>query len=193
LAKKTSKASSAVPIRRNCACMQVHHQLLEKVPDYRSHLLALEHASRDRLRTEALAPGAPFKVNVVVHVLHNTAAEKISAAQVKSQISVLNKDFRAKNADKSKVPLPWKGLVADSKIEFRLATVDPAGNPTHGITYTQTSRFSFPADDSMKSAATGGATAWNTKKISTCGCVLSVIHCSATPSSRADPRRQMEW
>ena len=54
------------------------------------------------------------------------SSENVSDAQVKSQIKALNDDFRAKNADKSKVPAVWKGLVTDSKIQFALATKDPA-------------------------------------------------------------------
>jgi hypothetical protein len=33
---------------------------------------------------------------VVVHVIHNGGTENISAAQVQSQIEVLNEDFRKK-------------------------------------------------------------------------------------------------
>jgi hypothetical protein len=97
-------------------------------------------------------------------VVHNTASEKISQAQVTSQIAVLNRDFRAKNLDKSKVPTVWKGLVADPMIEFELATKDPDGNPTNGITYTQTAQTSFGDDDSVKSSATGGKDPWNPSK-----------------------------
>lgn len=161
---KKKPAAATVPPRRNCACMQVHHSLLETVPGYRARLVELERVSRARLRTEAIARTSPFSIKVVVHVLHNKPAEKITVSQVKSQIAVLNKDFRAKNPDRSKVPPVWKGLVSDAMIEFKLATTDPAGSPTTGITFTQTSRASFPADDSMKSAATGGADAWDTAK-----------------------------
>jgi len=51
-----------------------------------------------------LRKAAPITIPVVVHVVYKTPAENISTAQIKSQIKVLNKDYRAKNADKSKVP-----------------------------------------------------------------------------------------
>ena len=76
-----------------------------------------------------------FAQNLGRHI--NTAGENISDAQVKSQIAVLNKDYRATNTDKSKVPSVWKGLVTDAGIEFALATKDPQGNPSTGITRTQ--------------------------------------------------------
>ena len=49
-------------------------------------------------------PGNTYKITVVVHVVHNPAspAEKISVAQVQSQIAVLNRDYRAQNTDKNK-------------------------------------------------------------------------------------------
>ena len=58
------------------------------------------------------------------------------------------------------MPSVFAGLVADASIEFFLATIDPAGNPTNGITRTSTTRTSFTADDAVKSAATGGADPW---------------------------------
>ena len=63
----------------------------------------------------------------MVHVVYKKPKENISLAQIKSQIAALNKDFRATNPDTSKVPAPWKGLVADPKIKFQLATKDPDG------------------------------------------------------------------
>jgi hypothetical protein len=79
---------------------------------------------------------------------------------VKSQIAALNRDFRAKNADKSRVPPAWKSLVADPKIEFALAKRDPNGKATSGITRTATTATEFGPDNGVKSKATGGKDAW---------------------------------
>ena len=73
-----------------------------------------------------------------MHVVHKTAAQNISDAQIKSQIDVLTADFRKKNADVSTVPAPFAPLAADARIEFELAKTDPSGNPTNGITRTAT-------------------------------------------------------
>ncbi len=35
----------------------------------------------------------------------------------------MNKDFRATNPDKTQTPAPWKGLVTDSRIQFKLVKV----------------------------------------------------------------------
>jgi hypothetical protein len=103
-------------------------------------------------------------IPVVVHVVHRAAEENISDTQIKSQIDVLNRDFRAKNADKSKVPAVWKSLVADAKIEFALATKDPAGKRTTGITRTATTVDGFKLDNGVKAKRTGGVPPWPTDR-----------------------------
>ena len=68
-------------------------------------------------------------------------------AQVNSQIAVLNRDYRAKNTDRTKVPQVWKGFVADAFVEFELASNDPEGGTTNGITFTKTAYdAAFEAD-----------------------------------------------
>jgi len=85
-------------------------------------------------------------IPVIVHIVHRTASENISDAQVKSQIDVLNKDFRATNSDISKVPLPFKHLIGDPRVKFKLVDIQRV----------HTDRSSFGPDDSVKSSATGG-------------------------------------
>src|SRR5205807_4946866 len=43
------------------------------------------------------------------------AQQNISVSQIKSQISALNRDYRAKNTDKSTVPAVFRGLVTRSE------------------------------------------------------------------------------
>src|SRR5215813_8774950 len=100
-----------VPLRRRCGTMQVHFRLLEVDPNFR-----LRQADLERRVSSRLAAGAPLRegittIPVVVHVVYRTAQERISAAQVRSQVTALNKDYRAMNPDTSKVPAVWHGLV----------------------------------------------------------------------------------
>ena len=150
--------------RRLCGAMEVHQRLLEADPTFRLRQVDLERATARRMTLgEARRPGITT-IPVVVHVVHNSASENISATQIKSQIAVLNKDYMAKNPDKSKVPSVWKGLVADGGIQFALAKKDPKGKPTTGITRTKTKRTSFGTDDGVKSTARGGINAWPTRR-----------------------------
>src|SRR5690606_2215452 len=81
----------------------------------------------------ALAPTSVIIIPVVVHVVYHTSTQQISDQQVRSQIQVLNQDFRKKNTDTRYIPAAFKALAGDARIDFRLATKDPAGRPTSAI------------------------------------------------------------
>ena len=147
--------------RRTCGTMQVHERLLRTVPGYREARDASEtHAWRAALLLGMIGRAGSTRIPVVVHVVYKTDEQNISDEQIKSQIEVLSADYRKKNADLSSVPGVFQPVVADVRIEFSLATTDPNGNPTSGITRTQTSVASFSDDDAVKSTATGGADPW---------------------------------
>ena len=156
-------AKQAPPKRRMCGCMEVHHRLLESDPNFRGRQMDLEHATMARM-TMALARVGITTIPVVVHVVYRTAAENISVSQIRSQIKALNLDFCANNPDKTKVPSVWAGLVSDTRIQFALATKDPKGQSTTGITRTNTNQSSFGTNDTVKFTATAGVNAWPTKR-----------------------------
>ncbi len=150
--------------RRQCGSMQEYERLLEEQPSFRTNQQRAEEFT-----ARAVASGEARRVSstlvtipTVVHVLHHTAAENISKAQVRSQLTALTHDYRSTNADTTQVPEAWKGLVADAKIEFELATVDPDGEPTDGIVRVRTERTSFGTGDAVKRAGQGGSPAWPT-------------------------------
>jgi hypothetical protein len=142
-------------MRRSCGTMATHMLLLEQDPMFRVRQQQLEAQTAQR-RALGIAPEAIkiAKIKVVAHVVYNTKAQNVADGQIKSQIRVMNRDFRAKNTDKKKIPAPWKGLVADPKMQFVL----------HRITRTQTARSSFGPDDSVKSPSTGGVKPLNPRK-----------------------------
>jgi len=154
----------AVPSRRKCGAAAAYFLAVEAQPEYRQRQRELEArtAQRMALGPEALAPEAPITIPVVVHVVYNDDSENISDGQIQSQITVLNQDYGSENADKANVPEVWEALVTDTNIRFVLASEDPAGNSTPGITRTQTNRTGFGINDTVKSADTGGADPWPT-------------------------------
>ncbi|MFT5725112.1 MAG: hypothetical protein ACI9JN_002235 [Bacteroidia bacterium] len=83
------------------------------------------------------------EINVVFHVVYNNAQENIHDSVFRNQITLLNNCFRRRNADTAKLRSEFDEIVGDSKIEFKLATRDPLGNPTSGITKTSTSIKNF--------------------------------------------------
>jgi len=145
--------------------MQVHHRLLEQDPAFRMAQLVLEsNTLRAMRRGERRARTGIVRIPVVVHVVYNIKRENVPMTQIRSQIAVLNRDYRARNTDRKKTPAPWKGLVADAGVRFKLATRDPKGKTTNGVTRTQTSRTSFGTGDTVKSKKTGGADPWPTDR-----------------------------
>ena len=158
-------AQTATPTRRQCGSMEAHFRLSEVDPNFRRRLIDLEGLTARRMVTgQVRRAAAPTTIPVVVHVLYNSQVENISAGQVRSQMRVLNRDFAAKNPDRSKVPEAWRGLVTDAGIQFALARKDPSGKNTSGITRAKTSRTSFATDDSVKWAASGGLDPWPTDR-----------------------------
>jgi hypothetical protein len=151
-----------MPPKRKCGAMQVHERLAETYVTFRDNQDRIQRFTERSIMTgdAQAALEQLVTISVVVHVVYRTDEENVSKAQIDSQIAVLNRDFRAGNPDKSGVPDVWKGLVADSRIDFALATTKPDGSPTDGVTRTETNRQSFGTDDSVKQARTGGAPAW---------------------------------
>ncbi len=162
---KSESSDAPVPKTRLCGTMPVHERLLRTNPDYRRARIASEN-NHHMLMVGQRAPARTgvTSISVVVHVVFNTPQQNISDAQIKSQIDVLNHDYRKTNPDITSVPAAFAPLAADARVQFTLATTDPNGAATNGITRTQTSKTSFTDDDQMKSAATGGADPWPADK-----------------------------
>ena len=89
-----------------------------------------------------------LKIPVVFHVIHNNSANIIGGSenanitdeQIKSQIVVLNEDYRRKAGTKGFNTNP---VGADMEIEFVLANTDPKGIATNGITRTFVNKVSW--------------------------------------------------
>ena len=100
-------------------------------------------------------------IPIVVHVVWKNPQQNITDAQIFSQIDVLNKDFRKLNIDTINTPTVWQPIATDCEIEFCMATIDPNGNATTGITRTQTTVNSFGMNgDPVKHTSDGGVEGW---------------------------------
>jgi hypothetical protein len=118
--------------------------------------------SRKHLQTRGI-----IKIPVVVHIVYRTSnpEENITEAQVLSQLTALNKDYRRLNPDRLKTPSVFKPFAADCGIEFQLAKRDEKGNATNGIMRYPSNRTTpWGKDDDVKMPLKGGAGAWNTSK-----------------------------
>lgn len=137
----------------------------------------------DHLENATNGGRSTLVVPLVFHIVHNAAVENIDDSLVYQQIIRLNEDFQRLNADSSNTPAPFKSLAGSMDIEFCLAQIDPAGNPTSGIVRTATFESSFPSGtpyhlpDPVKHGSSGGVDAWDTEKY------LNVWICNLTGST----------
>ena len=155
----------ALEAQRSCGTMDHHHHEEELDPTRKMRLEEIERHAQMVMRSGARAVEGVITIPVVFHVVYNTTAQNISEVQIQSQIDILNEDFRRLNADAVNTPDDFVALASDVEIEFCLATVDPNGQVTNGITRTQTDKTEFPLNTNqdyraVKFNASGGKDAW---------------------------------
>lgn len=154
-------AQSGSPTR-SCNTMELLEAQLKADPSMLQRRNAIEAHTQKMLQGKLNQRTGIITIPVVVHVVYNTSSQNISDAQIQSQIDVLNRDFRKLNSDVANVPSVWSGLATDAQVEFCLAKRDPSGNPTTGITRTQTTKTSFTdTGDYIKYSSQGGKDAWD--------------------------------
>ena len=126
---------------KSCYTMKNLNRLLKEDDKLYKKMYDIEKNSRSILAKQANAnkgkPGGggggttpppadelgTISIPVWVTVVYSNSQENISAAQVQSQIDVMNADFRAQNSDASNTPSEFADLVADSEVQFTLAGV----------------------------------------------------------------------
>lgn len=170
---ETYAQDSTCPTRVNLVWMQANDQARYQ------RFQALEDFTANYINSGRLINNnGIIVIPVVVHVLHRGEPEgtgyNISMAIIQAQIDLLNKDFRRLNPDANNTPTPFLPVASDMGIEFRLACIDPEGNPTNGIIRKYTSQSEFymaeNEDGSFNDVATGiktnntGSAAWPTDR-----------------------------
>ena len=110
-------------------------------------------------------------IPIVVHVIYRTnhanigSGTNISDARILDAIRILNEDYSKTNPEFPNPPrntfLSYSG---NPNLEFCLATIDPDGNPTNGITRTASTKTNFDPNNEandMKRDNTGGKDGWD--------------------------------
>ena len=96
-------------------------------------------------------------IPTVFHIIHQGGNENISKAQILTQLRVLNEDMRRENADTINTPSVFSPFGADTKVEFKLAKIDPWGNCTDGINRV----YSHTTNGASGSNGVNTAAYWN--------------------------------
>ena len=121
--------------------------LLEQFPSARTAQMRLEGTTQRRCQEAQDLRAVPIlTINTIVHVVYRTDQQNIAETQITRQLQSLTRDFRARNTDRTQTPSPWRGLVTDARIEFKLLDV----------TRTKTSVSAFTHDEGVKHPSTGG-------------------------------------
>lgn len=132
-----AQAQQSANRTRNCAFDVIEAAKLAADASLRKIYTQNEEQLQARIREMALDQSASngaktntvYIIPVVFHVIttSSTSVENISVAQINSQMTALNQDFR------KMVGTPGDGLGVDTEVEFCLATQDPNGATTTGI------------------------------------------------------------
>jgi len=151
-----------------CYTMEAVQQMEQQHPGFieatqRTFADALQFAQQGHRNDEV------YVIPVVFHIVYNNSEHNIADSVILDQLDVLNEDYRRWNADAALTREEFLPVAADAGIQFALATEDPDGNPTTGITRTETSTngwIAFPEllPNGIKRSADGGVDAWDTER-----------------------------
>jgi hypothetical protein len=168
---KTNAQSTPLQLPR-CGYELVWKNLEKKNPGFRRKYDELIIGQQGNA---AKPTGIVYRIPVVFHVVYfqngTTVKGNIADSVLHYQITILNDAFRKRHADTGNLRSVFKPLSADAEIEFYLATKDPGGANTTGITRTATNIDGFATMDMMmtmsmdsleriKHTALGGHEAW---------------------------------
>ena len=142
---------------RRCDTDHMWNQLIRQDPEVKERNDAL-HANtesiqrikeyiKQRTQQRGLSGTPQFRIPVVFHVIHTYGSENISKAQIEDAVRILNLSFQKLNPDTGMVIPLFQPIFADCEIEFALATIDPSGNCTDGITRTYSPLTAIAGDN----------------------------------------------
>lgn len=145
--------------QKRCGTVE-YNQSLRQNKSVLENEMEFEQWLQDKLPKAAPLPEAlrkreePYKVQVVIHIIHRGEAigqgSNLSEAQILSQMEVLNKDFNRLNDDATKTPAEFQPVAGSMNIEFVLATTDPDGLPTTGINRVRGTKSSWTIQDNVE-------------------------------------------
>ena len=115
--------------RPHCFTSEYHNEEIQRNPQYKKNLEDLEKFTAHYIQTKPLqrSSSVVYIIPVVFHILHDYGSENVTDEVIRQALASINEDYRKLNADTDQVIVPFKSIVADCEMEFRLATIDPNG------------------------------------------------------------------
>ena len=109
----------------------------------------LQYLDWSKLAKTTAGDTVQYDVPIVVHIIHDYGVEYVPDNTIFEAVKNWTEVFQASNADTASVIPTFKPYIGNARIRFRLATKDPQGNPTKGITRRQ-SYLTHNAGDQAK-------------------------------------------
>ena len=140
----TALISGKAFAQHNCATDELHKKYIQEDPSLaekerqfnesiRRTLSHLDVNTLHRTTTSITDTNQIIDIPVAVHIMHSYGTDYITDESVYALIARMNNTYSL-NYDTSSIIAPFKKYVGKANIRFHLATKDPNGNPTRGIT-----------------------------------------------------------
>ena len=78
-----------------------------------------------------------YDIPIVIHIIHDYGNEDINDTVIYNAVKDWTTVYLEENSDTVNVIDPFKRYIGNPRCRFHLATIDPNGNPTKGVTRRQ--------------------------------------------------------
>ena len=181
-----------------CGHVRFMADMEQKHPGYSEYRKQLDEqiarVAREGVQRE---DGEIYRIPVVFHVVYRNDEQNVPDEKLFEQIDILNRDYGRLNEDTVNTRQEFLPVAASTGIEFYLAQWDPEGNPTNGITRTETSTNSFWLSmTDMKSTADGGKDAWDVNQylnIWVCNMAIPILNTPFILGFATPPNGAPNW
>lgn len=131
----------------------LYHQAIHSMEaEYPGYIEAIQRTFKEAQQSNNQSFRSVAKIPVVVHIVWKEDAENLPDTVIKQQIQILNKAFRRKNSDTSRLRPIFKPFVADALIEFELKEIRRVKTTKN----FQANLLSLAGLDAVKQTAKGG-------------------------------------
>ena len=117
-----------------CTTSEINKKYFEEHPKDKLEREWLNEESR-LAEFNKTAVSTSITIPIVFHVNDPTNPQKVTLAQVQSAVDILNEDYNGLNPEFNSLRPEFQGIASNFEINFCLASIDPDGNSTNGITY----------------------------------------------------------
>ncbi|MFT6502147.1 MAG: hypothetical protein ACJASQ_002272 [Crocinitomicaceae bacterium] len=106
-----------------------HPEIIDEREQRENYMASFAQTYNPEIKTSGIT------IPVVFHVNDPSNPQKVTMAQIQSALDILNEDFTATNAEITSIRPEFQNVIANLDINFCLASKDPNGNATSGVTY----------------------------------------------------------